>query len=134
RSNDEPFLAEAALERLTKLSPPLAVERVGHHLENHDVVACRGARIVFPHTACRRARVGRHTAEAIGQLAAQLDILARLERMALVVIERQQYLDKIRHWRSGDQRSGDWLSDLRLVDLAKLPIFESPISQPITRS
>src|SRR5688572_24623892 len=92
-ADDHALLPEPAFELLSEAAPPHAIQVVGHHLENDDVVARRSTHLIFPDAPCGRACVRRHTAESIGELRPQLHVVDRFEVVSLVVVHRNEKLN-----------------------------------------
>src|ERR1041385_1124916 len=78
RAHDHLLLPEAALKLGAVVAPPLAFERVRHHLEDDDAVAALLAALA-PDALRGRAPERGHAAEARGQLVTHAVELLRAE-------------------------------------------------------
>src|SRR4051812_29828105 len=93
RPDDDHVLAEAALELGPVGAPPGAVERVGHDLEDDDLVMADLA-VLGPQALGRGAGECGEPAEAPGELRPHEPVGFRREVVAVVVVERQGELDE----------------------------------------
>src|SRR4051812_8524176 len=91
RPDDDHVLAEAALELGPVGAPPGAVERVGHDLEDDDLVMADLA-VLGPQALGRGAGECGEPAEAPGELRPHDPVRFRREVVAVVVVERQEEL------------------------------------------
>src|SRR5215207_7214478 len=101
RPDDDHVLAEAALELRPVGAPPAAVERVGHDLEDDDLVMADLA-VLGPQALGRGAGECGEPAEALGELRPHEPVRFRREVVAVVVVERQEELDEVH----GRERTG----------------------------
>src|SRR5690348_12014979 len=109
--DDKLVLSEAALEGASIIPPPPAVERLGHHLVDDDIVPLRRAFRFLPEPLRRRARVRREPAEVLRQLAADSGIVRGRKGAAGSVVERQEQLDEMNG--ASTSRSEEHTSELQ---------------------
>ena len=67
RADNHLLLLEPAFESRSVGAPPIAIEGLGHYLENHDIVTYGAVRVFAPLAFRRGARIGRKPAETVGQ-------------------------------------------------------------------
>ena len=94
RANHDHGLPEPRFERLAIGAPPFGIDAVGHHLHHDDVVVRRDP-LIMPSPFRRRARLGGQSAEALAQLVAHLRVQRGVEMRAVIVGQREKYLDEV---------------------------------------